>query len=145
MIREARATLGMSQQALAEAVGVTRAGVSLWETGQSVPQAANLLALREILGPALIEPSPPLAGDELAYWRGRVEQIAQHMALVLEEQRKLAEDMRTFQRPADDSAALAAKARATMQSHAGAWPEPLAQTPAASARPATPTRRRRKG
>lgn len=139
MIREARATLGMSQAALAEALGVTRAAVSLWETGQAEPQAANMLALRELLGPALLEPSPPLAADELAYWRGRVEQIAAHMALVLDEQRKLAADMRDHAGGKDAEAeALAARARATMLAHAA---QVAAAPPAAAA---TPAPRRRK-
>lgn len=138
MIREARATLGMSQQALADALGVTRAAVSLWETGQAEPQAANMLALRELLGPALLEPSPPLAADELAYWRGRVEQIATHMALVLEETRKLGADMRDHASGRDEAAALAARAQATMRDHA-------AQVAAAAQAAApTPAPRRRK-
>lgn len=134
MIRDARATLGFSQQALAEALGVTRAAVSLWETGQAAPQAANMVALRELLGPALLEPKPPLAADELAYWRGRVEQIARHMALVLEEQRKLVEDMQAHGRSTAD-ADLAARAIATTQAHAAAT--------AAAADRAAPARRRR--
>lgn len=79
-IRGARTTLGLTQQQLADALDVKRASVSLWENGD-VPGPLNLTALRELLGPALVEPAPPMLADERGYLRGRAEQIALHMVV----------------------------------------------------------------
>lgn len=49
-IREGRDRLGMSQEALAERLGVSRQAVSKWEMGTSVPSPENRRALSEILG-----------------------------------------------------------------------------------------------
>ena len=46
-IREGRDRLGMSQEALAERLGVSRQAVSKWEMGTSVPSPENRRALRE--------------------------------------------------------------------------------------------------
>lgn len=40
----------MSQEALAEAVGVSRQAVYKWECGQSYPEAMKLVALKELFG-----------------------------------------------------------------------------------------------
>ena len=40
----------MSQEALAEAVGVSRQAVYKWECGQSYPEALKLVALKELFG-----------------------------------------------------------------------------------------------
>ena len=48
-IREGRDRLGMSQEALAERLGVSRQAVSKWEMGTSVPSPENRRALSEIL------------------------------------------------------------------------------------------------
>ena len=60
-IREAREKLGMSQEFLAEQVGVSRQAVSKWEMGNSEPSLENLKALSEILSIDLShqEPTPP--------------------------------------------------------------------------------------
>ena len=47
-IREGRDRLGMSQEALAERLGVSRQAVSKWEMGTSVPSPENRRALSEI-------------------------------------------------------------------------------------------------
>lgn len=39
---------GMSQENLAEAIGVSRQAVSKWESGQSYPEISNLIALSEL-------------------------------------------------------------------------------------------------
>lgn len=49
-IREGRERLGMSQEALAERLSVSRQAVSKWEMGTSVPSPENRRALSEILG-----------------------------------------------------------------------------------------------
>lgn len=46
-IRNIRREKGMTQEALAEAMGVTTAAVSKWETGQSTPDVEMLLALAD--------------------------------------------------------------------------------------------------
>lgn len=62
-IREGRDRLGMSQEALAERLGVSRQAVSKWEVGTSVPSPENRRALSEILGTDLQverETAPPV-------------------------------------------------------------------------------------
>jgi transcriptional regulator with XRE-family HTH domain len=49
-IREGREKAGMSQEDLAERLGVSRQAVSKWEMGMSVPTLENLKALSEVLG-----------------------------------------------------------------------------------------------
>jgi transcriptional regulator with XRE-family HTH domain len=46
----ARERAGFSQEALAEAVEVTRVAVSRWETGDAYPSARNIGALCDTLG-----------------------------------------------------------------------------------------------
>ena len=45
-----RKRAGLSQEALAESVGVSRQAVSKWETGESVPETGKLAALAAALG-----------------------------------------------------------------------------------------------
>lgn len=45
-----RRRAGYTQEALAEAAGVSRQAVGKWEAGQSMPEAATLLVLAEVLG-----------------------------------------------------------------------------------------------
>ena len=49
-IREAREQAGMTQETLAERLGVSRQAVSKWELGNAEPSLENLSALAEILG-----------------------------------------------------------------------------------------------
>lgn len=49
-IREARERLGMTQEALAERLDVSRQAVSKWEMGVSEPSLENLQALSQVLG-----------------------------------------------------------------------------------------------
>lgn len=48
-IAELRKVCHMNQTDLSRAMGVTRQAVSKWETGQSIPDAGNLIRLAELL------------------------------------------------------------------------------------------------
>ena len=52
-IQSRRKTLGMTQEQLAERLGVSRQTVTKWETGESVPDLANAGALAEALDVSL--------------------------------------------------------------------------------------------
>lgn len=49
-IRERRAALGVTQEALAARVGVERPAIALWETGARTPTTDKLPALASALG-----------------------------------------------------------------------------------------------
>ena len=49
-ITSARKEKGMTQEMLAEQLGVTRQAVARWETGKALPGTANLFMLRQLLG-----------------------------------------------------------------------------------------------
>lgn len=59
----ARRARGWTQEGLAEQLGVSRQAVAKWERGATMPGAANLLALRTLLGTDLPDPAagPPEA------------------------------------------------------------------------------------
>ena len=50
-----RRKMGLSQEQLAEKLGVSRQAVSKWETGASVPELDKLLALSEFFGVSVEE------------------------------------------------------------------------------------------
>ena len=52
-IRTARNIKKMSQTEAAEAIGVTQMTVSRWETGQTVPNALNLIKMGEVYGKSI--------------------------------------------------------------------------------------------
>ena len=49
-IKRRRAERGMSQEQLAEKLGVSRQAVSKWENGTSDPSTSNLLAIARLYG-----------------------------------------------------------------------------------------------
>ena len=49
-LKDHRTRCRMTQEFVAEALGVSRQAVSKWETGQSDPSTANLIALAELFG-----------------------------------------------------------------------------------------------
>ena len=49
-LKEYREKCNMTQELVAEALGVSRQAVSKWETGSSDPSTANLLALAKLYG-----------------------------------------------------------------------------------------------
>lgn len=52
-LAELRQAQGLSQEALAERLGVSRQAVSKWERGESSPDTDNLIALAELYGLSL--------------------------------------------------------------------------------------------
>ena len=78
-IRELRAERGLTQEYLAESLGVTRQAVSRWETDQSMPSTAKLIALTELFG-------VPLLGEDSdggAEKRARMARLAKRAALFI--------------------------------------------------------------
>lgn len=67
-LREKRKEKGMTQDTLAEVLGVSRQAVAKWEAGVSFPSTENLLVLRELLGivPDKKELAPEPAAELLA-------------------------------------------------------------------------------
>lgn len=49
-IIQCRRKCGLSQEALGEAVGVSRQAVSKWETGDAIPEVTKLIALADVFG-----------------------------------------------------------------------------------------------
>ncbi len=70
-IREARRNAGLSQEKLAEQIGVSRQAVTKWEAGQAAPSTENLLRLAE----ALHTPLETLLGTEPDSRQALAEQI----------------------------------------------------------------------
>ncbi len=71
-IKQCRQQSGLSQEKVAELVGVSRQAVTKWETGQSAPSTENLLRLAKLFGTTadlLIAPpkSPPQSVAEAMY------------------------------------------------------------------------------
>lgn len=54
-IATARKNAGMTQQALSEAIGVSRAAIANWEGGHARPEVDNAKALGKVLGLTLDE------------------------------------------------------------------------------------------
>ena len=49
-LKRIRLAAGLTQAALAKALGVTQSNVSMWETGQAWPEGAMIEALADCLG-----------------------------------------------------------------------------------------------
>ena len=58
-LKDHRQRCGMTQEYVAEALGVSRQAVSKWETGAAEPSTSNLLALARLYG---IDPGDLLRG-----------------------------------------------------------------------------------
>jgi len=54
-LRNLRKICGLSQEALAQKIGVERAVVSQWESGSRRPTYNNMCLLEDILGPEVLE------------------------------------------------------------------------------------------
>ena len=81
-IKQKRTERKLSQEYIAEQLGVSRQAVSKWETGQSEPTAKNLVELAQLLGVTvseLVEPekiSPTEVPEEKMNWRLGFERFA---------------------------------------------------------------------
>ena len=62
VLKEYRQQSGMTQEYVAEALGVSRQAVSKWETGVAEPSTSNLLALAKLYG---VDPGDLLRGVQL--------------------------------------------------------------------------------
>ena len=75
-IKEQRVGNGLSQEKVAELVGVSRQAVTKWESGQSAPSTENLFKLAEIFGTTVdflladgeAEERPGVAEQMAAFW-----------------------------------------------------------------------------
>lgn len=68
-IKQARENLGMTQEALAEKLDVSRQAVSKWELGASVPSPENLELLEEVLGVSFPAPEEqPQSVPKAPFW-----------------------------------------------------------------------------
>ncbi len=54
-LKEMRTRAGMSQEKLAEKVGVSRQAITKWETDKGAPDMDNLMALSDLFGVSLDE------------------------------------------------------------------------------------------
>lgn len=63
-IRTLRKERGLSQEALAEALGVSRQAITKWEDGSALPSTANLLSLADFFGVPLEQFVRPLSQEE---------------------------------------------------------------------------------
>ena len=63
-IAQARRQKGLTQEALAERLGVSRQAVAKWESGKAMPGTANLFALSQILEIPLAEAQPAAAPQQ---------------------------------------------------------------------------------
>ena len=77
-VKELRSGRGYTQEYVAEKLGVTRQAVSRWESGQSMPSTANLLALTELFGVQLLGE----AADAGAEKRAKAARLAKRIALL---------------------------------------------------------------
>ena len=65
-LREHRARCKMTQEFVAEALGVSRPAVSKWENGTSDPSTTNLIALAKLYGVSPEELLHSAAGEKAA-------------------------------------------------------------------------------
>lgn len=68
-IREARERLGLTQEALAEQLDVSRQAVSKWEMGNSEPSPENLQALSRVLGAEFSDAPETLPARQKNPWK----------------------------------------------------------------------------
>ena len=71
-IIELRSARGLSQEALANELGLSRQAVSRWERGEALPDTENLIALADLFGVTLDE----LVRPQVAPAAGSVQQSA---------------------------------------------------------------------
>ncbi|MBX5455110.1 MAG: helix-turn-helix domain-containing protein [Acidobacteriia bacterium] len=93
-IRQARLERGMTQEELAERVGVSRSAVAQWETDRAGQVGAHLTRIAQVLGVGaeylLSGTQESARGDELALLRLYRACSAEDRALLLQTARRLA-------------------------------------------------------
>jgi transcriptional regulator with XRE-family HTH domain len=62
-IKTAREALGLSQEALAERMGLVQSTVCLWEKGKRVPKRPTLFFIEEMLKSAGLDPADFSTGE----------------------------------------------------------------------------------
>lgn len=121
-IRDIRRQRGITQEGLAEAVGVSRSAVAQWETGRAGQVTGNLTRVADVLGVHVAvllganprgAPPSKLSGDEMALLRLYRESSAGDRQELLRVARRLTKASgRATEKPAaKKSAKPAAKAR----------------------------------
>lgn len=82
-IKQQRQRCGMSQEKVAELVGVSRQAVAKWESGQSAPNTENLFKLADILGmkvDLLLDSGEQQSPAEQIYYLYKMEQEQKRLA-----------------------------------------------------------------
>lgn len=77
-IASARKEKGMTQEMLAEQLGVTRQAVARWETGKALPGTASLFMLRQLLGIPLEAADMEATDLEGTTGNGKIGNISKH-------------------------------------------------------------------
>ena len=132
-IRDARTLARLSQEDLAQRVGVSRQAVSSWENGGQVPTAANLAVLRRELGSAFGSEADAVFST-LQRLHGRSEELAALSRYLVMRQDELSAELARATSPhqGDDSD----------QPEAGAMPSALEGPALDAAAPLAPPARR---
>lgn len=69
-IKQAREEKNLSQEALAEYMGVSRQAVSKWENDTAIPQGANRVLLSQVLDLDIIKEDTGVSGKRTILWSG---------------------------------------------------------------------------
>lgn len=81
-IKQAREAKNLSQEDLAEQLGVSRQAISKWENDSSIPHGANRDRLSQFLDLELSKPEPPIQ-QQASGWFGRLGWIMACLFLIL--------------------------------------------------------------
>jgi DNA-binding XRE family transcriptional regulator len=118
-IKDARSLARLSQQELADAVGVARQSISYWENGVQTPTDANMIALRHALGSAFGSHTDAVFST-LQRLHGRSEELAALSRYLVMRQDELSAALAAATEPyADDEADAVALRETAAQTVAG--------------------------
>lgn len=92
-IRAARQMRDMTQDEVADALGVKHQSLSMWEHDKVRPGGLNMAKLRALFGSDLLAPVAPPSVASLAYWQSRAARVEQLAVELLEAQRAIVEEM----------------------------------------------------
>ena len=82
-IKKLRQNAGMSQEKLAEMVGVSRQAVTKWEAGQSAPGTENLFRLAEVFGTTVDMLTQREKPDAQASHAAKAQKVKRNLLLAL--------------------------------------------------------------